>query len=138
MRILLGGKYGSRWMRTSRRLYSRPGKALWCISLQAPREMQIVVVKLIPPAFRFFPVPHRMKHIVLRYRYREKENLERTFRKGNSYAEVLELKHKRAVEKDSLSDGDVAHLGAAFVFSWPKPSNAESSKMIGNAGPASS
>ena len=115
-----------------------PRKGVVVRLFASPPEMQIVVVKLIPPAFRFFPVPHRMAQIVLRYRFREKENLERTFRKGNSYVAVLELKHKRAVEKDSLSDGDVAHLGAAFVFSWPKPSNAESSKMIGSAGPASS
>src|SRR5207245_9630772 len=101
-------------------------------------EMLIVVVNLIPPTFRLFPVPHRMAQIVLRYGFREKENLESTFRKGNSYVAVLELRHKRAVEKDSPSDGDVAHLGAAFVFSGPKPSNAESSKMIGSGGPASS
>ena len=119
---------------------SSPRKALWCVSLRAAPEMRIVVVKLIPPAFRFFPVPHRMKHIVLRYRYREKENLERTFRKGNSYADVLELKHKRAVKNDSRSDSDVDHLGAAFVFSWPKPSSAELNKMLerSRSGPASS
>src|SRR5205807_2886013 len=92
-------------------------------------EVQEVVVRLMPPALRFLPIPHRMRHIVLRYRFREKENLERTFQRGNSYAEVLELKHKRAVEKDSLSEGDVDHLGAALVFSWPKPGNAEVNKM---------
>ncbi len=86
-----------------------------------PPEVQMVVVKLMPPALRFLPVPHRMTHIVLRYRYREKENLERTFERGSSYAEVLELKRKRAMEKDSLSEGDVDHLGAAFVFSRPSP-----------------
>jgi len=115
-----------------------PRKGVVVRVFASPPEVQMVVVKLMPPAFRFFPLPHRMMHIVLRYRYPEKENLERTFRKGNSYAEVLELKHKRAVETDSLSNGDVAHLGAALVFSWPKPSNAESNKMIGSSRPASS
>src|SRR5437879_12692987 len=73
---------------------SSPRKALWCVSLRAAPEMRIVVVKLIPPAFRFFPVPHRMAQIVLRYGFREKENLERTFRKGTSYVAVLELNTK--------------------------------------------
>jgi len=44
------------------------------------------------------------------------------------------------VENDSLSDSDVDHLGAAFVFSWPKPSSAELNKMLerSRSGPASS
>ena len=100
----------------------------------SPPEMQMVVVKLTPPALRFLPFPHRMTHIVLRYRSREKENLERTFLRGNSYAEVLELKHKRAMEKDSLSEGDVDHLGAAFVFSWPRPSDTELNEMLKRSG----
>src|SRR5207302_3742253 len=37
-------------------------------------EVQEVVVRLMPPALRFLPIPHRMRHIVLRYRFREKEN----------------------------------------------------------------
>jgi len=117
-----------------------PRKGVVVRVFASPQGMQMVVVRLMPPAFRFLPLPHRMMHIVLRYRYREKENLETTFRKGNSYADVLELKHKRAVENDSLSDSDVDHLGAAFVFSWPKPSSAELNKMLerSRSGPASS
>src|SRR5712692_5374846 len=103
-----------------------------------PLEEQTVVVKLLPPARRFLPIPHRVTHIVLRYRSREKENLQRTFQRGHSYAEVLELKRKTALKNDSLSDGDVAHLGAASVFSWPKPTDAELNRMIGRSAPFSS
>ena len=89
-----------------------------------PPEAQSVIVRLMPPTIRFLPYPHRMARVVLRYRSKEKENLEMTFEMGSSYAEVLELKNQKAVEKNVLSKNDIRHLGAAIVHPWPKPSYA--------------
>ena len=108
-----------------------PRKGIIAHIFSEPPEAQTVIVRLMPPAIRFLPYPHRMTHIVLRYRSRKKENLERTFERGHSYTEVLELKNnKKAVVKNALSKDDTDHLGAASVYPWPKPSNVELNKMI--------
>ncbi len=101
-------------------------------------EQQAAVVQLVPPALRLFPFPHRVANIILRYPSPEKDNLGRTFQKGHSYAEVLELKHTDVIGKDSFRKDDVARLGAASVFPWPQPSDAELSKMVGRPASASS
>src|SRR3989442_12093157 len=49
-----------------------PRKGVVVHLFASPPEIQIVVVKLIPPAFRFFPWPHRMAQLVLRSRFPKK------------------------------------------------------------------
>lgn len=90
-----------------------------------PLKKEAIVVQLSPRAVLYFPYPHRVTHVVLQYFQTSNQSIQDTFQVGVSYGEVLELKNKNALTRDTLTKKDVSRIGAADVFEWPKPDIAE-------------
>jgi len=95
-----------------------------------PLRKEAVVVELFPPPWIVLPFPHRVRYVVLQYDFQDQEALSKTFSEGDSYAEILELRHLEVVGKEALTARDIRRLGFAGIYPWPKPTPDEMRKLV--------
>jgi hypothetical protein len=101
-------------------LYFSPRKGIIVAVSGRGAEKEDVVVELVPPPFLFTPIPRRATHILLRYSSKSVDDIHRTFRIGDSYAEVLQIrKSAEVLRTKSVVEKDCSHVGYASIFPWP-------------------
>jgi len=88
---------------------------------EKPLEKEAWIIALERPPLTLFPFPRRLHNIILQYKIKSTHNLYMTFRTGVSYAEVLRIRRKEAMTRETLTHRDVSRIGAAFVYPCPKP-----------------
>ncbi len=88
---------------------------------EKPLEKEAWIVSLDRPPLMLFPFPRRLHNVILQYRLKSTHSLNMTFRTGVSYAEVLRMRRKEAMTRETLTHRDVSRIGGAFVYPWPKP-----------------
>ncbi len=88
---------------------------------EKPLEKEAWIVALERPPLMLFPFPRRLHNVILQYKVKSTHNLYMTFRTGVSYAEVLSIRRKEAMTRETLTPQDVSRIGGAFVYPWPKP-----------------
>jgi len=88
---------------------------------EKPLEKEAWIIALERPPLTLFPFPRRLHNIILQYKIKSTHNLYMTFGTGVSYAEVLRIRRKEAMTRETLTHRDVSRIGAAFVYPWPKP-----------------
>jgi hypothetical protein len=88
---------------------------------EKPLEKEAWIVALGQPPLMLFPFPRRLHNVILQYKIKSTHGLNMTFRTGVSYAEVLRIRRKEAMTRETLTHQDVSRIGGAFVCPWPKP-----------------
>ncbi len=88
---------------------------------EKPLEKEAWIVALDQPPLMLFPFPRRLHNIILQYKIKSTHSLNMTFRTGVSYAEVLRIRRKEAMTRETLTPQDVSGIGGALVYTWPKP-----------------
>lgn len=97
---------------------------------KTPPLKEAVVAELDPPTWVLFPVPRKVRYVVLQCSRDDSESIGGTFAEGHSYAEVLALRQPRALDRETFGERDVFRLGFASIFRWPKPKTEEFRRLL--------
>ena len=103
----------------------KPRRAVIVHVFDRPVQKEAIAAELIPKTILYLPYPHSVTNVVLQYSVRGDQSISKTFQKGLSYADVWELKNKKALSSGILTRKDIRRIGSADVFDWPKPSEEE-------------
>ncbi len=87
-------------------------------------------VELVPAPLVFYPLPGRLRTIVLQYHSMDEASLSQTFRLGISYAEVLRPRGRTVLGKEELREDDIRQIGFASVSPWPVPDTEQIRKRL--------
>ncbi|SRR6266568_1258757 len=102
-----------------------PRKGTVTYRYSKPLEKEDWLVTLEPPPLMLLPFPQRLHNVILQYYDVDEHSLHLTFESGFSYADILRIKRGKKSMNEDIGRDDVARIGSALVYPWPKPEGRE-------------